>query len=356
MRKRIKKKHLQRAALDIEDAAGIKRPKVNKEVKDKSEVQASHQSKEPAQIGEQAVASTSVLLPSQAASGQAPANASMSPLTSTPAPMSESQREDLKMLSLASGNSKKAKSLRRDMLNGRRQTNKKIVYTEEDTMSIEATPDTSAILADISTANGDSNVSTQALRSSSIIPKQQPQKPVDFFPNGVNKRLPPPPPSTRSDLPSNVVVSSVDVEAEDFVPGIPTPNFVAPPQVPYSAQKASSSSTVLVVSSPALPQAQSTKVSSASDYFNAYSGYYGSTGQSSKGNNKRKAVSGNKQGAETTSVQVERSVATLDKNGWPGWPSLGELEGGLFETLKKVTAPGDGENVAVKVSFYRQSA
>lgn len=348
-RKRLRKQHLKRAATDIEEATGIKRPKIAEAAKVGSTTKPDLSK---ATVGDQTLdltsTSTSSQLPASRIRAAKWASTSKTVIISSPAPMSDSKGEDLKMLSLASGNSKKAKSLRRDMLIGRRQTNKKIVYADGEAMSMDVTPDSSAILAELTELNGEASVPTTAAPSSSILaPQQKAQKPVDFFPNGVNKRPPPPPPSTRSDLPSNVIVTSVDVEAEDFVPGLPTPGFVAPPQVPYHAQAQ--------VPKPSPKAGQPTKdaakpVLDTSEYFNAYSGYYGAAGQNGKGT-KKKAIGSNKPiNGETVAANVERYVSNLDSKGWPGWPSLGDLEGGLFETYKNVTAPGDSEKVAVKVS------
>lgn len=279
---------------------------------------------------------------------QAHAGASNSPDATVLSHMSQTQREDLKMLSLASGNSKKAKSLRRDMLHGRRQTNKKIVYADGEAMSMDVTPDSSAILPNTSQVAGDaSSPAVPVLNSSISYNGRNLQKPVDLFPNGITKRPPPPPPSTRTDLPANVVVTSVDVEAEDFVPGVTTPDFVAPPQVPHFTQRRPS---------PELPSKAKSDVPAttkatpdASAYFNAYSGYYGSVSQNGKGKQKKRIGSSKDVNVGIVAADVEKYAAKLDENHWQGWPTLENIETGLFETYKSVTAPGDGEQVAVKV-------
>lgn len=354
LRKRIRKKELQKAAGKVQSETGSSRPKSSQDLP-KVPVRAAEQTAGdakdvlPAAQADQSISlSVSTILPTSAPQSIA------APLstTSTPVPMSESQREDLKMLSLASGNSKKAKSLRRDLLNGRRQTNKKIVYTDGDAMSMDVTPDSSAILADVSSV--DTNSSTAVSTAAASTKKLQ-----NFFPNGVTKRPPPPPPSTRSDLPSNVIVTSVDVEAEDFVPGVPVPNFVAPPQIPYSAHPQSATRSKQKKSLPEVvpstQRAPSPKAAlDASEYFNAYSGYYGSLGSRGKANNKKQNGTDRAPNGETTPANLEKHVARLDTAGWPGWPTVEQLESGMFESFQKVTAPGDGEKVAVKVSTVKR--
>jgi hypothetical protein len=290
------------------------------------------------------------------------------PRTSTPAPMSDSRQTDLRMLSLASGNSKKAKSLRRDLANGRRQINKKIVYEDNmgDASQVTATAtldssmlavNTSAVELAVKSAVLPVVVSAVTAKPQTSTPKAQtPFKPANFFQGGITKRPPPPPPSTRSDLPSNVFVTSVNVEAEDFVPGVATPNFIAPPQVPYYAQ--SSENQAKIVSS---IKEQAAAPANVSDYLSAYSGYYGSTstvqpmqqnGTNTKGKpNKKKQ----KESLRAKDGLIESDAiglaAKFDETGWKGWPSAQDLEGELFESYKKISAPSDGEMVALKVSI-----
>lgn len=225
-------------------------------------------------------------------------------------------------------------------------------------MSMDVTPDSSAILADLTTTPVAENGAAPPAPATAVCTLAQPAKLQNFFAAGAQKRPPPPPPSTRSDLPSNVIVTSVDVEAEDFVPGVSIPNFVAPPQAPYAAQAQSTSKTktktATAAAEPAAASPSQPTISKAaldaSEYFNAYSGYYGSLGSSNKSNNKKKQKGNDKTAeGETVPANLEKYVAKLDENGWPGWPSAEDLEGGLFDTYSKVTAPGDGEKVAIKV-------
>lgn len=217
-------------------------------------------------------------------------------------------------------------------------------------MSMDVTPDSSAILANLTQITQVGDASAQTVSKSTISSTgKQAQKPVDFFPNGVSKRPPPPPPSTRSDLPANVTVTSVDVEAEDFVPGVHTPNFLAPPQVPYFSQGKTPIESSSKSDTTAAAGSKSTLDASA--YFNAYSGYYGAVPSKGKGKQKKQAGSSKGANGETVPVNVERYAASLDENHWSGWPTLEDIEGGLFDTYASVTAPGDGEKVAVKVSY-----
>lgn len=347
-RKRLRKKHLKLAAQDVKEATGLTRPQAAK-IPSNIAPTILDQNEPAAPVGNVQDPSVSMSISPVLPDASVQANTRSIPLTSTPAPMSESSQGDLKMLSLASGNSKKAKSIRRDLLNGRRQTNKKIVYGDGEAVSTSITPDNSGILVDASAVSAELSLQdvpqANGSRASVSRPgKEKQQKPENFFPSEGNKRPPPPPPSTRSDLPPNVIVTSVDVEADDFVPGVPTAGFVAPLQVPYYAPAQSKTRKAAHSDQNAADKA----AAAASEYFNAYSGYYGSLGKDTKSNKKNKkngVVNG-----ETTPANVEKYVKKLDANGWPGWPSAGELEGGLFEKYTKVTAPGDGEKVAVKVS------
>lgn len=183
------------------------------------------------------------------------------------------------------------------------------------------------------------------------------------------KRPPPPPPSMRSDLPANVIVTSVDVERADWVPGEHTANFVAPVQYPsqYHAQSQIQGSTA---DAPAVDAVISTYGPTPFGNGSASMSIQGGSAKplSKRAAKKAAAAARKKQQAGEKGAALHAPIAApygvysqgskiadasdlgqLEADGWAGWPAdLDAVQAG-FDTWPKVNAPGDGERVAVKI-------
>jgi hypothetical protein len=131
-----------------------------------------------------------------------------------------------------------------------------------------------------------------------------------------------------------VIVTSVDVEREDWVAGEHTKNFEAPVQVPHYARFGAT----------ATADSNFATDGEASLYKSG----------SGKKNKKRPAPpSGPTPFAYPASAQIiapTSSQSTPYTGEWRGWPSKQAVEAG-FDGWRKVTAPDESEKVAVKVGI-----
>lgn len=224
-----------------------------------------------------------------------------------PAP-APSQIVDPMQLLKSLGNSNKAKALRREMAKSGqlRKGQQKIVF--------DAAHEVPSTASELESAAPSESV-TLSITSRHFGTTQST--------SGITRRLPPPPPSTRSDLPSNVTVTSVDVERDDWVPGEQTKDFVAPVQVPHYARFGAPAS---------------------ADAISATLNGKGNHSQSAKKGKARAAAP-----AAEASAAAEIASNKPGRIGWTGWPSAEAVETG-FDGWRKVIAPDEGEKVAVKVS------